>query len=379
MIKLVGALPVVGLLAFATWECVVDQQPSRPGGIETVAGDGQAGYSGDGGTALKARFNQPFHCVCVEKPGSDPVLYVVEQLNHCVRKINLKTGVITTVAGTGKPGYSGDGGPATAATLNDPHAIDIDADENIYIADRLTFTIRRVEGKTGIIITVAGNGKKGSSGDGGPATQAMLREPDDCCLDGRGSLLIADVADWKIRRVDLRTGIITTFAGVGKPTGKVDRAQNGDGGPATKAVLIGARAVCTDGQGTTYVCEREGNCIRKIDANGVITTLAGTGVKGYTGDGGDARQATFNGPKAIRWSVHGLLVCDTENHAVRLIDPRTNVIATIAGGRKGSGGDGGPAAKAGLDRPHGANFDRAGILYIADSGNHRVRRVMPEK
>jgi sugar lactone lactonase YvrE len=369
-------MSTIAVLALASWWAAM---MAGSGSIETIAGDGQAGYDGDGGPAAKARLNQPFHCAYVEKPGRDPVLYIVEQLNHCVRKINLKTGTIMTVAGTGKPGYSGDGGPATLATLNDPHAIDIDPDENIYIADRLTFTIRKVDGKSGVMTTVAGNGKRGSSGDGGPATQAMLHEPDDCCLDVKGGLLIADVADWRIRRVDLKSGIISTFAGVGKPTGKVDKSQIGDGGPATKAVLVGARAVCVDEHGNTYVCEREGNAIRKIDTHGVITTLAGTGARGYTGDGGDAKKATFNGPKAIRWSPRGLLICDTENHAIRLIDPRTNIITTIAGGKKGPTGDGGPATQASLDRPHGAIFDRAGNLYITDSGNNRVRRVPAEK
>jgi hypothetical protein len=350
-----------------------------PGSIETIAGDGIAGYRGDGASAAQARFNQPFHCAMVEKPGREPILFVVEQLNHTVRKINLKAGVITTRAGNGKPGYTGDGGPATAATLNDPHALDIDADENIYIADRMNFAIRRVDGKTGVITTVAGTGKKGSSGDGGPAVQAMLVEPDDCCLDGKNGLLIADVGDWKVRRVDLKSGLITTVAGVGRRPGKIDRATNGDGGPADKAVVVGARAVCADDQGNVYICEREGHSIRKVDAKGIITTLAGTGAKGYSGDGNDARQAMFNGPKAIRWSPQGLLIADTENHAIRLLNLKTGVITTIAGGRKGAGGDGGPATVAGLDRPHGAIFDRAGNLYIADSSNHRIRRVRSER
>jgi sugar lactone lactonase YvrE len=349
--------------------------------IATLAGDGKPGYTGDGGPVLAARFNQPFHVAYVGQPGREPGsprLFIVEQLNHCVRRLNLRTGVITTVAGTGRPGYSGDGGPATRAMLNDPHTVEVDADENLYISDRLNFAIRRVDGKTGIITTIAGTGKKGKSPDGGRATEASLVEPDDAVLDGKGGLgglLIADVGDWKIRRVDLKTGIISTFAGVGRPSGRPDRSRNGDGGPASEATIIGARAVCVDPEGNTYICEREGNSIRKVDAKGIITTLAGTGVKGYTGDGGEARQATFNGPKAIRWSPRGLYICDTENHAVRRIDLRTNVITTVAGGHKGAGGDGAEAIKAGLDRPHGCLLDPAGNLYIADSGNHRIRVV----
>jgi hypothetical protein len=353
--------------------------PSHSRVIETFAGDGQAGYRGDGGPAKQARFNQPFHCAIVEKAGKDPVLFVVEQHNHCVRKVNLRSGVITTAAGTGKAGYTGDGGPATQATLNDPHTVDADEDENLYISDRLNFAIRRVDGKTGIITTIAGTGKKGTSGDGIKATEAALVEPDDAVLDGKGGLLIADVGDWKIRRVDLKRGIISTFAGTGRPSGRVDRSMNGDGGPATKAIVTGARAVCVDPDGNSYICEREGNSIRKVDAKGVITTLAGTGVKGYAGDGGDARKATFNGPKAIRWHVSGLYVCDTENHAVRRIDLRTNVISTVAGGRLGSGGDGGDPTQAGLNRPHGCILDAGGNFYIADSGNHRIRWIRGNK
>ncbi len=177
-------------------------------------------------------------------------------------------------------------------------------------------------------------------------------------------------------RLDLKTGIITTFAGTGRPKGKVDRARIGDGGPAKEAVLVGARAVCVDAKGNTYVCEREGNAIRKIDAAGVITTVAGTGKAGYDGDGGDARKATFRGPKGIRCDRDGnLYVVETENHAIRKIDARTNVITTVAGGRKGTGGDGGPAIKAGRDRPHGCVIDERGNIYIADSNNHRVRKV----
>jgi sugar lactone lactonase YvrE len=204
----------------------------------------------------------------------------------------------------------------------------------------------------------------------------MLREPNDCCLDGKGGLLIADVADWRIRRVDLKTGVITTFAGTGRVAGKVDRARTGDGDKAAKAVLVGARAVCVDGKGNTYVCEREGNAIRKIDPDGIITTIAGTGTSGYSSDGNDARKATFNGPKGIRCDkVGNLYIADTENNAIRKIDIATGVITTVAGGRRGAEGDGGDAAKASLDRPHGCIVNASGDLYIADSSNHRVRRV----
>lgn len=340
--------------------------------IDSVAGTGKKGYAGDGGPATAALLDQPFHCD-VDDKGS---LFIAEAFNHCVRKVDLKTGVITTVAGCGKKGYSGDGGKATEATFNEPYAVGVDRNGDLYIVDRLNAVVRKVDAKTGVISTVAGTGKKGYSGDGGKGAAATLVEPNDCCLDGKGGLLIADVGDWRVRRLDLKTGLISTFAGTGRVTGKVDRAKLGDGGPAAKAVIHGARAVCVDGTGNTFICEREGNAVRRVDASGTITTLAGTGAKGYAGDGGNAAKATFSGPKAVRCDRDGdLFVVDTENHAVRRIDFRTNTVTTVAGGRKGNGGDGGAAEKAGLDRPHGCVVDAEGVLYIADSNNHRVRRV----
>jgi streptogramin lyase len=341
--------------------------------MSTVAGTGKPGYGGDGGPAVKAFLQQPFHCE-LDHRGS---LYVAEANNHCIRVVDLKTGVIRTVAGCGKPGYTGDGGKATEATMNEPYAVVVNDKGDLFIVDRLNAVVRKVDSVTGIITTVAGNAKKGYGGDGGKATDAMLREPNDCCFDGKGGLLIADVADWRIRRLDLQTGVITTFAGTGKPKEKVtDRGKIGDGGPATQAVLVGARAVCVDGQGNTYICEREGNAVRKVDAKGIITTIAGTGKAGYEGDGGAATKATFRGPKGVRCDAKGnLYVVETENHAIRKIDAKTGIVTTVAGGRKGAGGDGGDALQAGMDRPHGCVIDAQGNIYIADTNNHRVRKV----
>jgi streptogramin lyase len=343
--------------------------------ITTIAGTGKPGYSGDGGNAVEAQLNQPFHCA-LDKKGN---LFIAEAFNHCIRKVDPATGVITTVAGCGKKGYDGDGGPAVKATMNEPYAVAVADNGDLLIVDRLNAVIRRVDGKTGVISTVAGTGKPGYSGDGGKATEAQLREPNDCCLDGNDGLLIADVADWRIRRLDLKTGIITTFAGVGRPKDKVDRAKIGDGGPANKAIIVGARAVCTDSKGNTYICEREGDAVRKVNREGVITTIAGTGKSGHTGDGGEAAKATFNGPKGIRCDASGnIYVVDTENHAIRKIDVTTAIVSTVAGGRIGTGGDGGDPLRAELDRPHGCILDTKGLLYIADSSNHRVRRVGPK-
>jgi streptogramin lyase len=346
--------------------------PAAAGTIETVAGTGEAGYSGDGLKAATAKLNQPFHC---DLDATGQYLYVAEANNHCIRRIDLKTGQIMTIAGSGKRGYTGDGDTATQATMAEPYAVAIDAQGQLWIVDRLNAVIRRVSDRR-IISTVAGTGKRGFGGDGGKATQALLVEPNDCCLDGKDGLLIADVGDWRIRRLDLNTGLISTFAGTGRAKGKVDHTKIGDGGPAKNAVIVGARAVCVDGKGNTYICEREGNAIRKVDAKGIITTIAGTGAKGYSGDSDDARKATFNGPKAIRCDRSGnIYVVDTENHAIRRIEATTNRITTVAGGHKGGDGDGGDATKAGLDRPHGCVIDAQGNIYIADSNNNRVRKV----
>ena len=359
--------------------CALSQgadEPAKPGTMTTLAGTGKKGYTGDGGPANAAQLNEPFHCE-VDGRGN---LYVAESGNHCIRKVNLKTGVITTVAGTGKKGYTGDGGTATQATFNEPYSVVADRDDNLYITDRLNAVVRRVDGKTGIITTIAGTGQKGSSGDGGKGAAAQLREPNDAVLDGFGRLLIADVADWRIRRLYLETGSIDTFSGVGKAAiplkKKIDRSKTGDEGLAGAATIVGARAVCVDDMGNTYICEREGSAIRKVNKRGTIRTIAGTGEWGYSGDGGDAKQAVFAGPKGIRCDAAGnIYVVDCENHCVRRIDAKTNIVTTVAGGRKGPGGDGGPATQAGMDRPHGCCIDAMGNLYIADTNNHRVRMV----
>ena len=334
--------------------------------IVTVAGTGEAGYSGDGGQAADALMREPFMCAF----DSEGNMFVSESRNHCVRRVDAQTGAITTIAGTGELGYAGDGGPAVLAQMSEPYSIRIDRNNDLYIVDRLNCAVRRVDASTGIITTVAGTGEAGYGGDGGPGTAAMMREPNDCFLDGRGGLLIADIQDQRVRRLDLASGVITTFAGNG------EKVRGGDGAPAAQASILGPRAVCMDNRGNTYIAEREGNGVRRVDANGVMSTFAGTGERGYEGDGGLAINATWGAPKAIRCdSQDNIIVVDTENHAVRRIDPASGIVTTIAGGRLGGGGDGGPATEAELDRPHGCDLDQDDNLYIADSNNHRVRVV----
>lgn len=336
-----------------------------PEAIRAFAGTGAPGYSGDGGPATAATLNMPFHC-SQDRHGH---LYIADTFNHCIRKVDARSGIITTVAGNGQKGYSGDRGPATAATMNEPYGVLPDRDGHLFIVDRLNAAIRRVDAKSGVITTYAGNGTPGYAGDGGPATQAQFREPNALDLDPDGHLYVADVSDNRIRRIDRRTGVITTVCGTGR------REFAGDGGPAAAASIMGARGVAFDRAGNMYVCEREGNRLRRVDAKThVIRTVAGTGKRGYTGDGDAALHATLGEPKWVHVGADGrVYVVDTENQCVRRYDPATGIITTVAGGRLGPGGDGGPPLAAGMARPHGCWLDNKHHLFTADTENHRVR------
>ncbi len=341
--------------------------PTVQGTIDTILGNGSEGWSGDGGPALEAACQAPYACE-FDPQGN---MFVCMGRHHRIRRMDARTGVITLVGGTGEAGYAGDGGPALDATINQPYGLAVDVNGDIYFAQRFDPAVRKIDGGSGIISTVAGTGDFGYSGDGGPGNEAMLREPNDLYLDGRGGLLIADIQDQRIRRVDLRTGVISTFAGTG------EKSRAGDGKLATEASLMGPRAVCMDSLGNTYICEREGNGVRKISTDGTLTTIAGAGsVFGYTGDGGPALVATWGSPKAMRCDRNdNIIVVDTENCAVRRIDAETSVVTTIVGGHAGGEGDGGPAVEAGLARPHGCGIGIDGDLYVADTHNHRVRVV----
>jgi DNA-binding beta-propeller fold protein YncE len=337
--------------------------------ISTAVGTGEKGYAGDGGPATRAQLNGPFD-VGFDTSGN---LYFSDTFNHCIRRVDAGTSVITTLAGCGEPGYSGDGGPATGARFNEPYGIAVDRSGNVYVADRHNHCVRRIEAASGIVTTFAGNGCAGFGGDDGPAARAAMSEPNGLALDpAQSRLFIADVADHRVRVVDLASGTIWTFAGTG------EAEHSGDGGPATKAGIHGARAVKVAGDGTVYILERQGSALRAADPrSGVITTLAGTGVRSYTGDNGPALATTFDAPKELTIDRDGdLLIVDTENHAIRKIDIRSKTVATVVGsGRQGGDGDGGPATGAALDRPHGAAVGPDGSIYIGDTNNHRVRRV----
>ena len=346
--------------------------PWRDAVITTIAGTGQPGFAGDGGPARSALLRQPFF-VAFDHAGR---LLIAEDENVVVRVVD-RRGRIATLAGQGGlKSDTGDGGPARNATFVEPPALAVDRKGTLYVVDRAARKIRRVDARTGVITTLAGTGANGSAGDNGPASAAQFREPHDVVLDGKGGLLIADVSDARIRHIDLRSGIITTWGGTGRS------AHEGDNGPLVLAAFAGPRALAVDARdGTVYVCEREGNTIRRVDGRTkIVTTFAGTGVKGYDGDGGPAKNAAFNGPKGIFCDPRtgDLFIVDTENHAIRHVAAKTGIVTTVAGGTKGGHGDGGPAVQAGLDRPHGVTLDpRDGALLIADSNNHRIRRVAP--
>ncbi len=343
--------------------------PSQSWTITTAVGTGERGFAGDGGPAERALLNGPFD-VGFDTDGN---LYFSDTFNHRVRRVEARSGIITTCAGSGEAGYAGDGGTAARARLNEPYGIAIDKAANVYIADRHNHCVRRVESASGVITTFAGNGAAGFGGDGGPASRAGMVEPNGLALDpAEGRLFIADVADHRVRVVDLATGTITTFAGTG------EAQHTGDGGPATAAGVHGARAVKVAADGTVYILERQGSTLRAVDpGTDIITTLAGTGARSYSGDNGPALTATFDAPKELAIDHEGnLLIVDTENHAIRRVDIHSRTVVTITGGRQGGEGDGGPAEAASLDRPHGAAVAADGSIYIGDTNNHRIRRLV---
>jgi DNA-binding beta-propeller fold protein YncE len=337
--------------------------------ITTAVGTGACGFAGDGGPAAAALLNGPFD-MAFDAAGN---LYFSDTFNHRIRRVAAASGVISTVAGNGEAGYSGDGGPATKAALNEPYGVVVDFAGNLYTADRLNRRVRRIDAATGIITTLAGTGEATYGGDGGKAAQAGLAEPNGLAFDAtERHLYIADVADHRVRIVDLAGGTIATFAGTGAAE------HSGDGGPARAAGVFGARAVKLAADGTVYILERQGSSLRAVDpATGMIKTIAGTGARGVGGDGGPALAAVFDAPKEMAIDRDGsLIIVDTENHAIRRIDRTTGIVTTIAGGRKGPHGDGGPATEAGLERPHGAVVGPDGAIYIGDTNNHRIRKIV---
>ena len=429
---------------------------SAAGIITTVAGNGTLGYSGDGGPATRAQLNWAFG-VALDASGN---LYIADMYNHRVRKVSA-VGIITTVAGNGSFGYSGDGGPATSAQLNEPDGVAVDTSGNLYIADFENGRVRKVsaaglittvagggssypgdggpatnaavapEGvavdasgnlyiadgngritkvspagtittvaggagsdvpygvvavdpsgnlyianddqilrvsEAGIVTTLSGSGSCCYSGDGGPATNARLSYLFGLALDGSGNVYIADTGDGLVHKVSA-AGIISTVAGGGS-------SYPGDGGPATSTQLGGPSGVAVDAGGNLYFADYCDNRVRKVSAAGIITTVAGNGSPGYSGDGGPATSAQLNNPNGVAVDASGnLYIADTGNNRIRKVSAAGIITAVAGDGSYGYSGDGGPATSAQLNGPFGAAVDASGNLYIADTGNGRVRRV----
>jgi uncharacterized protein (TIGR03437 family) len=335
--------------------------------VTTVAGTGVSSYSGDGGPAAQATINRPVY-VATDLFGN---LFIADQNNNRVRRVDSK-GIITTVAGNGNAGFSGDGGPATQASLNSPTGVCTDASGDLFIADVGNFRIRKVD-TSGNITTIAGNGIEAATGDGGSATQASMYIPIRCVVDSKGNLYVTDQSGQKIRMIN-PSGIISTFAGTGANAGPHSiGSYSGDGGPATAADLNNPTAITVDPTGNIYFSDQYNQRIRKVDQNGIITTVAGNGDAGFSGDGGPATSAELNYPGGLVVDQNSdLYFCDPNNNRLRKVS--NGIISTVAGNGVGGFADGSPTT-AEFNQPVGLAIDAAGNLYIADITNNKIREV----
>jgi trimeric autotransporter adhesin len=343
------------------------------GNISTVVGTG--GYAGDGGAATNGQINNP-NGVAVDPLGN---LYIADSANCVVRKVTASNGLITTIAGIGGScGYSGDGGAATAAQLNGPESIILDSSGNIFVSDTANARVRKIT-PGGTISTVAGNGTAGYLGDGGAATAAEIDSANGIFVDSNFDLYIADYGNSVIRKVMASTGNISTVAG------NNTSGYTGDGGLATSSELSRPSSVCVDSQGAIYIADTANLVIRKVDPlTGNISTIAGTGVQGYAGDGGPATQANFNWPVAIVVDPSGnLFISDASSFlgppsVIRKIDASNGNIVTVAGtGAPAFAGDGGSANSASMANPLGLTIDAIGNIFVSDSGNNVIRKLTP--
>ncbi|MGI8807278.1 MAG: hypothetical protein ACR2KK_05465 [Acidimicrobiales bacterium] len=333
--------------------------------IATVAGTGVPGDTGDGGPATVARINQP-RSVFVTSDGG----YVfAEPFTHRVRRV-AANGIITTVAGTGTAGFSGDGGPATRAQLNFTHAAAPTADGGLLLADTFNNRIRKVSAQ-GIITTVAGNGAEPYNGDNRPATQASISRPRGVTAMADGGFLIPDSGNNRIRRV-WPSGIITTVAGTGQA------GFSGDSGQATRATLNMPFGATPTADGGFLVADTANQRIRKVSPGGTITTVAGTGTAGYAGDGGPATLSRLYYPhNVVALPAASFFIADTANNRLRRVDSYGKIVTIAGNGVQGYGGDGGLAVNASLNYPKAMAVASGGRVLIADEGNHRIRLTSP--
>jgi len=359
----------------AAWACRSSTGPDGQGQpvgkeIVTVAGNGSAGYSGDGGPAARAQLNQPFGVV----RGPDGALYICDTGNHVIRRV-AADGTIATVAGNGIAGYAGDGGPALEASLNEPYEIRFDRRGNMVFVEMANHLVRRVDRQTGLISTLAGTGEKGFSGDGGPAVEARLSRPHSIQLGPTGDLFICDIGNHRIRRVGREDGRIQTFAGTG------GQGKTPDGAALAGTPLNGPRALDFDAEGNLWLALREGNAVYRIDMQALsIHHVAGTGESGFTGHGQPALQATLSGPKGLSVGPEGdIYLADTESHSIRMVDRVRGTLELVAGtGESGDGPEGDPLACR-MGRPHGVFVDKDGSVFVGDTNAHRVRVIRPGK
>lgn len=356
------------------------------GTIATVAGTGKFGYSGDGGLATAAQLNQPT-CAVSDSAGN---LYIGDIATNTVRKVAASTGIITPYAGNGVAAYSGDGGLATLASMYGPSACVLDSVGNLYVTDAGNNVVRKISASTGIITTVAGNGfgagdesgHGGFSGDGGLATKAEFYLPRGIAVDSAGNLFISDLGNQRVRKVDAATGIITTIAGNGT------YGYSGDGGAATSAMIGNPQQLALDGLGNLYIAEQGESVVVKVNlSTGIISTVAGdgttdsssgTGTPTIVGDGGLATKAKLALPQGVALDAAGnIFIAESGNGRVRKVTASTRIITTVVGSKIGYSGDEGASDRAKLHNPEGLFFDGAGNLYIADSYNSVVRKVTP--
>lgn len=341
----------------------------RAATVRTVAGTGARGYEPEGAAGLPATetpVDNPYGVIV----GPDGALYFCEVDTGRTRRLDLGSGLLTTVAGNGVEAYQGDGGPALEASFSAPHEIRFDAAGHLFVVERDAHVVRRVDARTRRVSTFAGTGVSGFAGDGGPAALAQLRQPHSIAFDDRGNLLVCDIGNGRVRVIDPR-GTISTLSGTG------ERLPTPDEGPLAGTPLRGPRSLDTDDRGNAYLVLREGNAVFQLDLRaGRLRRIAGTGETGYSGDGGPALAATFNGPKGIAYSAseRSLYIVDTENHVIRRMSVETGLIETVLGtGEAGDGPDGDPLMCK-LARPHGV-FVHEAVVYVTDSESHRVRAI----
>lgn len=337
--------------------------------VATVAGNGERGHETEprgGVLALETAVDNPYGVV----PGPDGALYFCEVDTGYIRRLNLSNLRLSTIAGNGEQGYRPESRLPMETPFSAPHEIRWD-DRNLYIVERDNHTVRRINGQTGLVTTLAGNGEAGFAGDGRPAVLSQLSRPHSIAFDARGNLLICDIGNQRLRIVDRESGLISTLSGTGEASATPDE------GPLEGTPLLGPRSIDTDPDGNAYLVLREGNAVYKLNIRGNrLRRIAGTGEQGYAGDGGPALQATFNGPKGIAYSRtdNSLYIVDTENHVIRRLSLNTGLIDTVLGtGERGDGPDGDPLGCS-LNRPHGVCVHR-GVVYITDSESHRIRAI----